>query len=201
VLNAREAKRRQQAAEQETVRVPVLLQRGTDMRIAGIVASENAIRRDDSPMAKAEQAQRLLDFGNTEAEVAVSLGVEPQTIKSWIALLDLDEHVKKAVDNGELAPTAASAFATLSREDQRTELEKLRAEGKLTNAAVRATVRAKKTGGERTVAPSKKALKKLLGRTDEFSADFLDGVAFAIGVVNATKIKGLTAAMRELSGR
>lgn len=203
VLHAREAATRQKAAGELLVRVPAVVKKGSEGRLLGISRSANAHRRDDSPLANARNAQRIIDFGEDEESIAITYGVEVQTVKTWLKLLDLDNTVQKAVEKGELGATAAARMSNLTRDEQKTTLAEMRESGQLSTAAVTATVRAKRTKTDRVVAPGKRVLRKLVEafvaepEESEFSEDFIEGVKFAIGDLNPRQIKGLTAALRE----
>jgi ParB family chromosome partitioning protein len=129
VLHAREAKKRQLAAGEEPVKVPALPKRGEDAYLFGISRASNAMRVNDGPLTNARNAQRMLDMGSSEAEIAVAFGVKVSTVKDWLTLLDLATPVKNAVAKGTLSASAASGLAKLSKEEQAAHLEELLAKG------------------------------------------------------------------------
>lgn len=129
VLHAREAAKRQKKAGEEPVKVPVFFKRGEAVYLFGVSRSANAMRVDDGPMTNARNAQRMLDMGATEEEVAVAFGVTPQSIKTWVSLLDLSSKVQHAVAKREIGIAAACTLAKLPREEQDKHLEELRAQG------------------------------------------------------------------------
>jgi ParB family chromosome partitioning protein len=200
VLHAREAKRRQEAAGEVTVLVPAMQKRGSDGRLFGIARSANAHRQQDDLLTNAANAQRMLDMGEDEESIGVTFGVEVQTVKIWLKLLDLDTSVKTAVKAGEMSASAASRLASLPRDEQRKTLEDLRAKGELTTKHTTAVVKAKKNGSTKTAAPGKRVLHKLIeGATEhELDPNFVLGLRFAMGDLNPMQVKGLTAALRAL---
>lgn len=203
VLHAREAADRQEKAGEVAVRVPAVIKKGSEGRLLGISRAANALRQDDSPMANAHNAQRMIDFGEDEEAVAITYGVGIQTVRNWLKLLDLDASVQKAVEKGEIGATSAARLSGLSRDEQKSTLTEMRGNGKLSTAAVTATVRAKKTKSERVAAPGKVVLRHFVEwcdetETEEFSEDFVNGIRFATGTMNARQVKGLVAALREV---
>ncbi|MCD8349996.1 MAG: ParB/RepB/Spo0J family partition protein [Planctomycetaceae bacterium] len=129
VKAAIEANKRLTAEGKEPLRVRVIIERGQDADLYGVLISMNEIRRDDSPLVRADKAQRLINMGKTEAEVADAFGVSGQTIKNWLALQDLAAPVRLAVEAGEVTATAAGQLAGLSADEQQDRLEQLKAEG------------------------------------------------------------------------
>lgn len=126
VKAAVEANKRLQAEGKLPMLVTCMIRKGDDASLFGVMVSTNELRREDTPMGKAEKLQRFLAMGRTEAEAVVVFGVTRQTIANWRALLDLAPEVKQAVETGVIGATAAAQeFAGLSRQDQRTKLQSL----------------------------------------------------------------------------
>lgn len=125
---ARAAAKLQRAAGEEVLVVPGLPKRGDGAMLYGISRAANTHRPDDTPLQNARNAQRLMDMGRSEAEVAVAFGVTPQTMKHWLALLQLDPKVQRAVERG-MAVGAAAPLAKLSKADQVAKLAELEAAG------------------------------------------------------------------------
>jgi ParB family chromosome partitioning protein len=187
VLHAREANRRLHEQGHEEIEIPVIVRKGTDAAMAGIMISENEIRRDDGPLAKARKAQWLTERGRDLHEIAVYFGVTTQAVKGWLALMDCDDVVLQAVEDGELSATAAAQLATLPRKAQRETWRELAAsEGKVTVAKASATAKAKSGGKDKgkpakapSLAPGKRKIAAVLAYAEETEA--LD--AQAIGVL------------------
>jgi len=204
VLHAREAKKRQAKAGEITVTVPCAVKRGTPGRLLGISRSANNFRVTDGPMTNALSAQRMLDLGQTEEEVAATFGIESTTLKNiWLKLLDLDASIQRAVEKGEISTTAAARLAQFAPAEQKATMATMRESGEVTIAKTNAVLRAKK-GKTTTTAPSKGVMRKLIKQASEpethangLDNQFLDGVRFAIGELSPKKIKGLTAALSE----
>lgn len=129
ILHARAANERLAAAGEERIRVPVIFKKGTDAYLFGISRASNTLHADDGPLTNAKNAQRMIDMGSTEEEVAVTFGVKTQHVKDWLTLLGMAAKVRHAVEKGELSPSAAVSMASLPKDEQETMLDKLRAEG------------------------------------------------------------------------
>lgn len=118
VLHARAAKRIQLEAGEEVVKVPVMIRKGDDAHLFGVSRAHNAMRTGDGPLTNARNAQRMIDMGSSEAQVALTFGVTPQAVKNWLALLGLHTDVLAAVKAEQLTPTAAIQLAVLPRAEQ-----------------------------------------------------------------------------------
>lgn len=129
VRAAREANRRLREQGAEPVAVPCFVKRGDEQQIMGVMLS-TFIRQDDTPFAKAQKCQRYLDTGKGEADAAIVYGVGTQTVKGWLALLDLAPAVQRAVQSGKLAAGAALALGDLPHAAQTEKLTVLLGGGK-----------------------------------------------------------------------
>lgn len=157
VKAALEANRRFASEGKAEMRVPAIYQNGSDGDMYGILISENEARVDDDPLGKAKKAKTYIDMGYTESEAAVAFCVTTQTIKNWMAVLNLSTPVQKAVERREITPTAASKLANLEPEAQKVKLVEMKeAGGKLTVERV-----ARVAKGEDAAPP-----KKIRTRTD-----------------------------------
>lgn len=121
---ARAAAKLQKSAGEEVLVVPGLPKRGDGAMLYGISRAANTHRPDDTPLQNARNAQRLMDMGRSEPEVAVAFGVTPQTMKQWLALLQLDPKVQRAVERG-MAVGAAAPLAKLPKAEQVAKLAEL----------------------------------------------------------------------------
>lgn len=129
VIHARLAYDAAVAAGEEPPLIPVIFIRGDEAHVFGVSRVHNRFGRSETIMQDAANAQRMIDLGKSEDEVAVAYGVKRQTIKDWLSLLGLAASVRKAVDAGEISPSAAAGLAQLSKDEQEKHLEKLKAEG------------------------------------------------------------------------
>lgn len=161
VKNAVEANRRLRAEGKLPLLVTCMIRKGDDANLFGVMVSTNELRREDTPLGRAEKLQRFMVMGRSEAEAAVVFGVSRQTIANWKALLDLDSAVKEAVENGVIGATvAAQVFAPLSREEQRKHLAEMTAGVDVSAAggrpAVSGTAARKAVAGKQAAAPVSK---------------------------------------------
>jgi len=156
VLAAREANKRLSDAGEDLITVYAVSRRGSDDDLFGVSLAANENRLDDSPLQKAEKAARYLArTGQDEKAAAVIFGVDVQTIKNWLALLECAPQVKKAVKKGTLPATAARKLSKLPRKEQVSALNKMEQEvaqapkSKRSKKAPKITVkRAAKAAGE-----------------------------------------------------
>ncbi len=107
VKAAVEANRRLAAQGYDPIFVKVIIERGDDADLAGVMIATNELRQQDSVMVKAQKAQRLLNMGRDEETIAKIFGVTEGTIGNWLKLLELEPVVQKAVSAGKVTMTAA----------------------------------------------------------------------------------------------
>lgn len=125
VKAAREANRRLREAGFEPVQVPAVVRRGESADLAGVMASENEIRKDDSPLVRARKMRRLLELGKSEEQVGVIFGCSVATVQSTVSLLDCTAAVRTAVDAGQIGVTHARKLATLPPDEQRAKVAEM----------------------------------------------------------------------------
>ncbi len=129
VTAAREANKRLRKEGKEPILVPAVRRRGEDVDMFGVMASENSIRKNESPLEQAKKIQRHIDMGASEDRVAIVFGVSRSTIRQRLALLDAAPEVKRAVESGKLSSVAAARLSKLPREEQVEQLPDLMKEG------------------------------------------------------------------------
>lgn len=147
----------------DIVRVPVTIRKDDDKGVEAIAALTNEQRQADTPLVRAQKAQRMLERGHAEAAVAMYFGITKEYLRQLIKLLDLDGSVQKAVENGEVSASAASKLASLKREEQKAKLAELR-EKKAANGGngkVTAKDTKKAANPDAIVAPSRAKLRKV----------------------------------------
>jgi ParB family chromosome partitioning protein len=125
---ARCAARLQKAAGEEVLVVPGIPKRGDGAMLYGVSRAANTHRPDDSPMAQARNAQRLIDMGRSEEEAAIAFGVTLPTMREWLSLLSLDPKVQRLVEKG-MAVGAAAKLAKLPRSEQVAKIALITADG------------------------------------------------------------------------
>jgi ParB family chromosome partitioning protein len=123
---ALEANKRLRAEGAPTVRVPTIVRREEDAEAFSTSVVLNEIRQADDVLTKAQKAQKLLNMGRSEKEVAADFGVTTVSIKNWLAVLELAPEVRKAVsDDLVSAHDAVKTLGKLDREEQVKGLSKL----------------------------------------------------------------------------
>jgi ParB family chromosome partitioning protein len=143
VRAAVEANKRLEKEGKEPLKVTCVLRRGSESDLFGVAISANENRQDDTPLGRAHKCQRLMNMGRTEEEAAIAFGVTAQCIKQWMKVLECSPAVRKAVEEGKIAATAAAQLADLDSDAQ---------EAALANAVEDSTKNGKKKVTARTVA-------------------------------------------------
>ena len=199
VRAAVEANKRLAKEGKETLRIPVMLQKGDDADLFGMSVFLNEQRRDDSVALKAKKAQRLLSMGKSEDEVAVVFGVTSAAIRQWGKMADLAPAVRAAVDAGELSASAAAKLAPLKKSEQIEKLAEIRADqakGKKTTAK-KVAVSTKKARGQVAIErPSNKLLRRL-SEYDGMNDEDRTLLRWVLGIID-TKAAGLETMIQEM---
>lgn len=184
VLHAREANKKLKKAGDPLIKVPCILEHGSEERMQETAIALNEIRYEDPMMIKVAKCQRLLERnGNDFKAAARAFGVTTAAIKNWVKVSELTPKVRKAIDKGEISASAAAQLHGMEKEAQIAELEKLTADAKKAGKKKATTKSAKKAAGKKT-AVGKRVLMKLI--TDEEIADKVDpaivfGIKLALG--------------------
>lgn len=139
VMHAREANKRLKKTAEPLVKVPAKIERGSDEHLSHVSVALNEIRRQDEVLVKAAKAQRMIERGDSIADVAIAFGVTKTAINDWLKLVELPAPVKKAVNQGVLSAHAARQLHGLERKEQLTKLEELTQEHQKTGKRATAT--------------------------------------------------------------
>ena len=127
VKAAREANKRLKKAGLEPIRVPAMIQRSTQPhRVLGVLISENEIRQDDTPLGRAKKAQRYIDLGRDESEVAALFGISKASVKNLLSLLDAPAAVRNAVESGQITTSEGYKLAKLEPAEARDKVAELK---------------------------------------------------------------------------
>lgn len=161
----------------------------------------NNHRMDDSVVMKAEKAIRMLSRGYTREQVAVAFKVKPTTVDDWEKIVGLSEPVRKAIDAGQVSPTAAAKLAGLTKDQQSGALQSMLSESggkKVTVRAASSVARSAKNGTpDAIVAPSKRQLRKAIENGSSIlPPDVITAFRIVLGDLPPSKVKGLTALLR-----
>jgi len=198
VRAAREANKRLKAQGEPPNRVPVVQQKGEEPLIMLVGVSTNEFNVADSQLTKARKVQRLRDRGLTDEEIATGFGVTVKSIQNWDKLLHLSEDAKEAVESGQVSASAAAQLHDLPPAQQKRTIKKLVKGSKSpTINEVKAAVQ-RSRGEKPSTVPSKKILRYIVEKPDAhtLSADFVAGVAYALGVQEPGSVEGLPEAIK-----
>lgn len=111
-------------------RIPCVLHRTDETTSALYALTENMQRADLNFFEEAEAIQRLIiDFGLTQSEVAVRLGMATSTISNKLRLLKLSPEIQNRLSTANLTERHARALLRLPIEQRDTVLDKIIAEG------------------------------------------------------------------------
>ncbi|QTD91786.1 ParB/RepB/Spo0J family partition protein [Burkholderia anthina] len=128
VKNCREANRRRRERGEKPWLIPAFVRRiapkDRSKKLSAAIASENAIRQQETPMSRAAKMARQLGH-HTEEEVAVLFGCKVATVRSTLALLECCADVQKAVDAGKVPVTHATKLARMKPDEQRAKVYEL----------------------------------------------------------------------------
>jgi len=185
LMHARQAHKTLLKQGEPGLRIPVMVEAGSDEHVATVAISMNEIRLDDDVLTKAAKAERLMSrLGGDKKAVANAFGVTTVTIDNWAKLMELAAPVKKAVASGQLSAHAASKLHGMDAKDQVAELEKIKSA--VQASGKRATARQVESGGSKPPRKvSRKQLeamaKRLKDASDERGVGILAGIQFALG--------------------
>jgi ParB family chromosome partitioning protein len=209
--HAVEANKRLKKLGEPLIRVPIQLERGDENSQMAVMVSLNELRQEDSMMNKIVKMKRMLDRGQTEEEVARIFGVSTTAIKQWRSIDDASPAVKKAIEKGQIAPSAAAKLSKLDPEKQK---EALAAAVEQTKPGKKASVKAvakavkKKTGDvDEGAFISIKLAKKIMDALEAKGVDcskeewhFYEGLKFCTGKVHAGELCFVSPTVREACG-
>lgn len=125
VKAAREANKRLRKQGFEPIRMPLMIQRANGHRAMGMMISANEHRQDDTPLGRAKKAQRYIDIGRDESEVAALLGISEASVKNLLSLLDAPAAVRTAVESGKITMSDGCKLAKLKPEQAREKVAEL----------------------------------------------------------------------------
>jgi ParB family chromosome partitioning protein len=168
---------REQGKDQ--IRVKCEIVRGEGKDLFGMCISENEHREDDSPIAKACKANRMMQLGSSIEEVCVAFGVTKQAIRNWLAILELSSVIKKAIDDGEITATAALELGKLPKEEQQAKLADMKAQGgRVTTERARRAASSEDTESRSRMRSRKEIESKL---KDELPDGWVDALSWVLG--------------------
>ena len=133
-------------SKQDTHLLPCRTFKGDDLALMEVMISTNALRVDDEPSKQAVKMQRAIEFGATEEDLARLWGVNKQTIKNRLIILDCTKKVQQAVDQQRIPETAVRELAKIDRKEQNGVLDDLIKKDLVRGAALKRALAAAVTG-------------------------------------------------------
>lgn len=120
-----EANRRLAESGQKPLQVPGVIRRGSAIKMAGAMVSENEIRKADTPLGRAKKMANLQERGHGDDDLALLFGCNVATVRSSLALLECPAAVQLAVESGQISVTHAKALSKLPAQEQREKVAEL----------------------------------------------------------------------------
>jgi len=180
----------------------------SDVRAMGMMIAENENRVNDDPVTRATKAARFIAMGATENDVSVSFGISRQAVKNLLALLELSDEVKKAVQLGHLSYSAAIELRDLPRTQQDSKLAAMLEVGATGVSEAKRQRRARANGKSATPrgrAVGIKTLRRIADNeefTSELSPDARALLRWILGDESAAaQVKGLATLLGQNNGQ
>ncbi len=148
----------------------------------------NERRTEDPPAVKQRKALRMLAAKIDIRTVARAFGVTTKAIENWRVISEASPNLQAAADLGMIP---ASAVAELARAPEpEAALEELLNDARPTRTRAAAIARAARTGSSSSKLP-RGALRRVLATKGIFTDDFLDGIRFAKGDLDAKEVQAI----------
>lgn len=128
VKAAREANKRLRERGEAIILVPAVPRKDTDGKgagLAGIMVSENEIRRDDNAMVKARKMERLKELGHDADSIALHFGINRLTVENHLCLIGCAKPVQRAVEGGFIGISDVKYLSRLTPSQQTAKVEEL----------------------------------------------------------------------------
>jgi|GEM_PF-2072878 len=164
VRHAREANIMLEERGDIPLRVPAITRKelkSDKSRFLGLKISMNEIRRENSPAQKAELIERWIERGYDEGEIATVFGITKQNVGQLRKIPQLSKKIRKSIEDGVVAATAATELADLTPEEQDQKFEEILESGQKPTADA-----IKKSVGKKPVAPPKRVVNRILDESD-----------------------------------
>lgn len=183
VINARELNRQLIAAGEPPITIPAIPQKVINdggKSFSAVMVSTNEIRKEDSPINRAEKMARMLDVGHTEETVATMFGVEVPTVRQQLKLLDCTAAVRDALEADQITVSNALKLAKLTPDQQRQKVQAViaAADGKEGHAKSRAQ-KAVLTGD---AAPRMRTRKQIAAELEKATGERADVLRWVLGI-------------------
>lgn len=157
VKAAREANKRLKKKGLEPVWVPAMIKRTNPHSAMGMLISSNEHRQNDSPLGKAKKAQRYIDLGRDESEIATLFGISVASVKNMLSLLDAPAAVRNAVEAGKISTSDGYKLSKLEPAEAKEKVAELMEHAPRTPGKKRS----KNSGKAREIVSGKEEPKKI----------------------------------------
>lgn len=162
VRRARRANLLRKKRGEPLISIQCVTQRATGTNLMGIMIAANEVRQDDGPLVKLEKAKRFMARGVSEADAAVTFGLDLDYFRLLLAYDDAaTPEVKEAVSGGEMSATAGIALVQTAKSDE------------AQNKALANVRENAKTGKKTTVRSATEAAKRATGKVAEDGAGLI----------------------------
>jgi ParB family transcriptional regulator, chromosome partitioning protein len=122
---AREANKRLKKQGEPPKLISARVAAGNLQSAMGVMVVANEGHAPPTPMGRAKMAERLLENGYTEEQVAVLLHCAKPALKNYLALLQCTGAVRQAVESGRLSSSIAYKLSKAEPDEQKAALEKM----------------------------------------------------------------------------
>ncbi|HDR9034424.1 ParB/RepB/Spo0J family partition protein [Burkholderia sp. AU32262] len=184
VKNCREANRRRRERGEKPWLIPAFVRRiapkDRSKKLSAAIASENAIRQQETPMTRAAKMARQLGH-HTEEEVAILFGCKVATVRSTLALLDCCAEVQKAVDSGKVPVTHAAKLARMKPDQQREKVRDLIDAANSNTGHARARAQREVMGD---ASPRLKTRKQIADELSKCDGERAEALRWVLGITN-----------------
>ncbi|WP_321946551.1 hypothetical protein [Paraburkholderia sp. J10-1] len=185
VKNAREANRRRRERGDPIRLVPGFVRslkpKDRVKALTTAIASENVMRKQETPISRAEKMAQQIALGRSDAEMEVIFGCKMATIHEALRLLECCQAVRDAVESGTIKANHALKLAELPPEEQRAKVEALCVAGE--GAKGHAKARAQRAVLEGEAPPRMMTRKKIEAELEQATGERASALRWVLGFV------------------
>lgn len=217
VVNGRERTKAARQANMELeaegadwrVEMIVMLEKAEDGDVVRSMIVLNELNRVDDMLERGRKALVMQNHGKSLKDIATAFGVTTSSVSQMMKLAtDCAKPLIEAIERNEISGSLALQLADMPREQQVSEYERLKAEGKLSVGEAKKVAQSARASRESTSSDKPKrlpigALRKIcaLHEKNELKAE-IDPMALKVlrcllGEIDPHSIKGMEAALRE----
>lgn len=176
--------------------IPAYVFKGNRRDAIEFIASENEVRKPDSPLGRADKMRRMMGLGRGEEEVAIVFGCTVATVRTTLALLECTADVQKAVEAGSIKVTHAKKLAKMEPAEQREKVAELVAAGEGARPHERSRKQRAVLGDTIRMKSRAQIVNALVTATGERAA----ALRWVLGMEEGEALPGLNAAKEAMAG-